>query len=78
MSRFVRLGYQPRESDYSRRKVRLRLTACAEGRSAVRSSARGDRGVSRNPPVVALVLFSGLYRLMGYAAVHGPAEPDPA
>jgi len=29
-------------------------------------------------PVVALVLFGGLYRLMGYAPVHGPAEPDQA
>jgi len=29
-------------------------------------------------PLVALVLFGGLYRLMGYAAVHGPAEPDQA
>ena len=29
-------------------------------------------------PIVVLVLFSGLYRLMGYTAVHGPALPDPA
>jgi hypothetical protein len=29
-------------------------------------------------PVVALVLFGGLYRLMGYAPVHRPAEPDQA
>jgi hypothetical protein len=29
-------------------------------------------------PVVALVLFGGLYRLMGYAPVHGSAEPDQA
>jgi len=29
-------------------------------------------------PIVALVLFGGLYSLMGYAAVPGPAEPGPA
>gem|GEM_PF-4253456 len=29
-------------------------------------------------PIVTLVLFGALYRLMGYAPVPGPAEPGPA